>query len=182
MLIRTPKEFERVATEWAVKYAGAPKRERGETSGGATAETLKTRQRKSKEQEEAERVAQYVHACDCFSVTLILSPGTVATMKGWWITLSAWASIGIGSWPPLTLLVSTRTTANTTIWRRHMLEISWQGCLVRLDDRRRHMRFNVFYLASGAEMHFSVNGRKMLWSQGLQELGNRTSLLGGNQG
>lgn len=60
MLMRHPKEFERVAAEWAEKYAGAPKRERGETSGGVTAEMLKKRQKKSKEQEEAERVAQYV--------------------------------------------------------------------------------------------------------------------------
>lgn len=60
MLMRNPREFERVAQEWAVKYAGAPKRERGENSGGASAETLKQRQKKSKEQEEAERIAQYV--------------------------------------------------------------------------------------------------------------------------
>ncbi|MCJ1355482.1 MAG: Ubiquitin-conjugating enzyme E2 1 [Icmadophila ericetorum] len=59
MLMRNPREFERVAQEWAVKYAGAPKRERGENSGGATSETLKQRQKKSKEQEEAERIAQY---------------------------------------------------------------------------------------------------------------------------
>ena len=60
MLMVRPKEFERVAAEWAEKYAGAPKRERGETSGGATAESLKKRVKKSKEQEEAERLAQYV--------------------------------------------------------------------------------------------------------------------------
>ena len=60
MLMRYPKEFERVASEWAVKYAGAPKRESGETSGGTTAESLKKRQKKSKEQEEAERLAQFV--------------------------------------------------------------------------------------------------------------------------
>lgn len=62
MLMRNPKEFERVAQEWAVKYAGAPKRERGEGSGGSTSETLKQRQQKSKEEEEAERVARY----ECF--------------------------------------------------------------------------------------------------------------------
>jgi len=59
MLMRNPKEFDRVASEWAVKYAGAPKRERGETSGGASSETLKKKQQKSKEEEEAERIAQY---------------------------------------------------------------------------------------------------------------------------
>ncbi|KZF19102.1 ubiquitin conjugating enzyme [Xylona heveae TC161] len=59
MLMRNPKEFDRVAREWAVKYAGAPKRERGEGSGGATGETLKQRERKSKEEEERERLAVY---------------------------------------------------------------------------------------------------------------------------
>lgn len=51
-------EFERVAAEWAVKYAGAPKRQQGEASGGVTAESKKALKRKSKEEEEAERVAQ----------------------------------------------------------------------------------------------------------------------------
>lgn len=59
MLMRNPKEFERVAQEWAVKYAGAPKRERGEGSGGSATETLKQRQQKSKAEEEAERIARY---------------------------------------------------------------------------------------------------------------------------
>lgn len=62
MLMRNPKEFERVAQEWAVKYAGAPKRERGEGSGGSTSETIKQRQQKSKEEEEAERVARCVQS------------------------------------------------------------------------------------------------------------------------
>jgi len=59
MMIKSPKEFERVAAEWAVQYAGAPKRDRGETSGGATAESLKKQEQKSKEQEEADRLAAY---------------------------------------------------------------------------------------------------------------------------
>lgn len=60
MLMRNPKEFERVAQEWAVKYAGAPKRERGEGSGGSTSETLKQRQQMSKAEAEAERISRYV--------------------------------------------------------------------------------------------------------------------------
>lgn len=60
MLIRNPKEFERVAQEWAVKHAGAPKRERGEGSGGSAVETKKQQERRSKAEEEAERVAKYV--------------------------------------------------------------------------------------------------------------------------
>lgn len=59
MLIRNPGEFERVAQEWAVKYAGAPKRERGEGSGGSANETKKQLERRSKAEEEAERVAKY---------------------------------------------------------------------------------------------------------------------------
>ncbi|KAL8945776.1 MAG: hypothetical protein Q9222_007730 [Ikaeria aurantiellina] len=59
MLIRNPKEFERVAQEWAVKYAGAPKKERGEGSGGTQSQSKKQLERKSKAEEEAERVAKY---------------------------------------------------------------------------------------------------------------------------
>ena len=71
--MRNPKEFDRVAQEWASKYAGAPKRDRGENSGGASAESLKQRQKKSKEQEEAERVAQYVLLP--FDITPMLTEG-----------------------------------------------------------------------------------------------------------
>lgn len=60
MLMQSPKEFDRVAQEWAVKYAGALRKERGENSGGSTAETLKAKKNKSKEEAEAERVAQYL--------------------------------------------------------------------------------------------------------------------------
>ncbi|MCJ1460859.1 Ubiquitin-conjugating enzyme E2 1 [Mycoblastus sanguinarius] len=59
MLTRNPKEFERVAHEWAVKYAGAPKKDSGEGSGGSKAETKKQKQQRSKEEEEAERAVMY---------------------------------------------------------------------------------------------------------------------------
>ncbi|CAF9904396.1 Ubiquitin-conjugating enzyme E2 1 [Imshaugia aleurites] len=59
MLTRNPKEFERVAHEWAVKYAGAPKKETGEGSGGSKPETAKQKQKRSKEEEAAERAAMY---------------------------------------------------------------------------------------------------------------------------
>ena len=59
MLTRNPKEFERVAQEWAVKYAGAPKKETGEGSGGSKPETAKQKQKRSKEEEAAERAAMY---------------------------------------------------------------------------------------------------------------------------
>ena len=59
MLTRNPKEFERVAHEWAVKYAGAPKKETGEGSGGSKPETAKQKKKKSKEEEAAERAHLY---------------------------------------------------------------------------------------------------------------------------
>ena len=61
MLTRNPKEFERVAHEWAVKYAGAPKKETGEGGGGSKPETAKQKQKRSKEEEAAERAAMYAH-------------------------------------------------------------------------------------------------------------------------
>jgi len=62
MLTRNPKEFDRVAQEWAVKYAGAPKREAGEGSGGSKAETKKQKQQRSKEEEAVERAALSVES------------------------------------------------------------------------------------------------------------------------
>lgn len=58
MYIKNRPEFDRVATEWAVKYANAPKRSIGEGSGGSTAESKQAMKRKSREEEEAERVAR----------------------------------------------------------------------------------------------------------------------------
>ncbi|KAF1981833.1 hypothetical protein K402DRAFT_398229 [Aulographum hederae CBS 113979] len=59
MLIRNPEEFEHVAREWAVKYAGAPKKESGEGSGGATAETIKKKAQVAKDTEEKAKMAAY---------------------------------------------------------------------------------------------------------------------------
>lgn len=45
MLLRKPKEFEHVAQEWAVIYAGAPRKYTAEGSGGATDESLREQDR-----------------------------------------------------------------------------------------------------------------------------------------
>lgn len=60
MLTRRPKEFERVAQEWASLYAGAPKKQTGESSGGATGESIRLQELKSKEEQEQEDLAKYV--------------------------------------------------------------------------------------------------------------------------
>ncbi|KAF2841734.1 putative ubiquitin conjugating enzyme [Patellaria atrata CBS 101060] len=59
MLIKNPAEFDHKARSWAVKYAGAPKREVGESSGGATAESIKRKAQEAKEKEEKAKLAQY---------------------------------------------------------------------------------------------------------------------------
>jgi ubiquitin-conjugating enzyme (huntingtin interacting protein 2) len=59
MMIKNPKEFEHVARDWAVKYAGAPKREIAEGSGGATADSIRRKAQQSKEKEEKVRLAAY---------------------------------------------------------------------------------------------------------------------------
>ncbi|KAK7894250.1 Ubiquitin-conjugating enzyme E2 1 [Exophiala xenobiotica] len=58
-LIKNPKEFERQAREWAVKYAGAPKSLIGESSGGSTAESIEEAEKESKEREAAANIAVY---------------------------------------------------------------------------------------------------------------------------
>ncbi|KAH8725988.1 ubiquitin-conjugating enzyme/RWD-like protein [Phaeosphaeriaceae sp. PMI808] len=59
MLIRNPAEFEHKAREWSVTYAGAPKKEMAEGSGGATAETLKQKHLQAKENEDKVKLAAY---------------------------------------------------------------------------------------------------------------------------
>lgn len=65
MLITNPKEFEHVAREWAIKYAGAPQGAPGsestgaEGSGGVTQETLKHKDDQKRERAEAAKLAQY---------------------------------------------------------------------------------------------------------------------------
>jgi ubiquitin-conjugating enzyme (huntingtin interacting protein 2) len=60
MLLRRPKEFERVAREWAVIHAGAPRKHAGEGSGGATDETLRQEELRSKAEQEREDLSKYV--------------------------------------------------------------------------------------------------------------------------
>jgi ubiquitin-conjugating enzyme (huntingtin interacting protein 2) len=60
MLIRNPAEFEHKAREWAVKYAGAPKKEIAEGSGGATAESITKKRQEAKQQQEKDKLAAYV--------------------------------------------------------------------------------------------------------------------------
>ncbi|CBY01210.1 Ubiquitin-conjugating enzyme E2 1 [Plenodomus lingam] len=59
MLIRNPAEFEHKARDWAVKYAGAPKKEIAEGSGGATAESIRKKAQVSKQNEEKVKMAAY---------------------------------------------------------------------------------------------------------------------------
>lgn len=48
MLLHRPKEFERVAQQWAVNYAGAPQNNAGEGSGSAD-ESLRQEQGQQKD-------------------------------------------------------------------------------------------------------------------------------------
>ncbi|KAL2010352.1 hypothetical protein VTN00DRAFT_6159 [Thermoascus crustaceus] len=59
MLLRNPKEFDRVARQWAIIYAGAPKIQIGESSGGATAESMRQQELKAKEEAERDELAAY---------------------------------------------------------------------------------------------------------------------------
>jgi ubiquitin-conjugating enzyme (huntingtin interacting protein 2) len=58
MLIRNPAEFEHKAREWAVQYAGAPKTDEGQGSGGATPESLKKLQQMAKEKETKSKLSE----------------------------------------------------------------------------------------------------------------------------
>ena len=135
MLMHNPREFERVAREWSVRYAGAPKVEMGESSGGATKETLKQVRKKSKEEEERERLAAYAidslfrtgsagQAVQSEANEHMSPTATRATTKTLSIALSTWDSTLIGSSRPSSSSASTRTTARTTSWRKLTWAIS----------------------------------------------------------
>lgn len=76
MLIRNPAEFEHAARDWAVKYAGAPKKEVAEGSGGATQESLKRKNQQNKERDAKALLAAYVLS----TAFLTLTDNTTATM------------------------------------------------------------------------------------------------------
>jgi ubiquitin-conjugating enzyme (huntingtin interacting protein 2) len=59
MLLRSRAEFEHVARDWAHRFANAPLNEPGESSGGATAESLRQKAVEAKEREEKAKLAHY---------------------------------------------------------------------------------------------------------------------------
>jgi ubiquitin-conjugating enzyme (huntingtin interacting protein 2) len=59
MLLRKPKEFERVAREWAINHAGAPKKQLGEGSGGVTDASMREDERRAKEDEANDALIAY---------------------------------------------------------------------------------------------------------------------------
>lgn len=59
MLLKRPKEFERVARQWAIKYAGAPDKTIAEGSGGVTDASIKEQAKKAKEKEAQDALAAY---------------------------------------------------------------------------------------------------------------------------
>lgn len=99
MLIRNPKEFERQAREWAVMYAGAPRKQVGESSGGATSESMKKDEQKSKEEEEREQAAVLVHPVGGSGrgSLLTIGAGTKDTTNSLLMALWKWALMSIES-------------------------------------------------------------------------------------
>jgi ubiquitin-conjugating enzyme (huntingtin interacting protein 2) len=58
-MIKNPKEFDRNARIWAVQYAGAPKSNLGEGSGGSSAEDIEAADQETKEREQAASLEVY---------------------------------------------------------------------------------------------------------------------------
>lgn len=58
-MIKNPKEFERNARKWAVKYAGAPASNLGEGSGGSSAADIEAEERAQQEREQAASLEAY---------------------------------------------------------------------------------------------------------------------------
>lgn len=81
MLIRNPSEYEHVAREWAIKYAGAPKKEIAEGSGGATAESLRKKTQDAKAKEAKVALAAYVVLLLQYLTPTDKNLGTTATTR-----------------------------------------------------------------------------------------------------
>jgi hypothetical protein len=98
MLIRNPAEFDHKAREWAVKYAGAPKKEFAEGSGGATAESITKKRQEAKQNEEKVKLAAYVFHALCSCLVLVnMYTDTMDTTR----TLSTASSPWVSTWKPL---------------------------------------------------------------------------------
>jgi ubiquitin-conjugating enzyme (huntingtin interacting protein 2) len=80
MLLKKPAEFEHKAREWAEKYAGAPKRDEGQGSGGATAETIRKAREQAREKTAQARAEQCVQPLLKSNAN---GAGTAATIKTW---------------------------------------------------------------------------------------------------
>jgi ubiquitin-conjugating enzyme (huntingtin interacting protein 2) len=63
MLLKNEAEFEHKAREWAIQYAGAPRTDEGQGSGGATSESLKKAQQQAKEKESKTKLSEYILLC-----------------------------------------------------------------------------------------------------------------------
>lgn len=59
-MINRPDDFQFKARQWAEKYADAPKKDRHEGSGGATAASLKQKAQQRKEEQQKASLAQSV--------------------------------------------------------------------------------------------------------------------------
>lgn len=79
MLLTNPREFEHVAREWSIKYAGAPEPQPGGYGSGAggsdgvTEETLRQKETQKREKAEAAKLAAYVSPCRQLTLTLMLT-------------------------------------------------------------------------------------------------------------
>lgn len=65
MMLKRPEEYTHKAREWAVIHAGAKKRDEGQGSGGATAETLRRAAQVAKDAESKAKSAELV--CTLYS-------------------------------------------------------------------------------------------------------------------
>jgi len=140
MLIRNPSEFEHVARDWAVKYAGAPKKEIAEGSGGATAESIKRKAQQAKDNEAKVKLAAYgdpvlLDMANTNSIT-----DTKDTTKILSTASLPWASTWKPSSPHSNTSVSTRWVGKTMSWRRRIWAISLPVCSAKHDRCSAYIR------------------------------------------
>lgn len=82
MLIKYPKEFNKVAREWAVKHAGAPEKVGGDADHPIEDAELERQEEQRNKRAEKEKAAEYVTSFHIVSARTDLTTDTMDTTRG----------------------------------------------------------------------------------------------------
>lgn len=137
MLMKNPEQFQRVAREWAVKHAGAPKTTHWSEKAATAAPTQsKPKSHRSREEElrlEAARQGLFLGDMICTNITTGIKATTRTSSTG----SCLWDSILTELWKHSTMSTLTEITVKTTNLKKHTWGTSLPDCLENLEQDAR---------------------------------------------